>query len=119
MKPLERTFFRMSLVEQVGSGFKRIRDALQQDGQPEPLIKADKHWFSVTFKRGSPTGSQETSKMVLKLIKENPKITVKELADRLSISDRAIKKHLSNLRDQNHLIRIGGNFGGHWEVKDL
>ena len=63
------TFFRMSLVEQVGSGFKRIRDALQEAGQPEPQVKANEHWFSVTFVRieqesnqkGSPTGSQETS----------------------------------------------------------
>jgi ATP-dependent DNA helicase RecG len=34
------------------------------------------------------------------------------------MSDRAVKKHLRNLKQQGFLKRIGPDKGGHWEVVD-
>ena len=42
---------RMDLVENIGSGIKRIRDAISAYGLKPPLIQAEENWFSITFMR--------------------------------------------------------------------
>ncbi len=49
-------------------------------------------------------------------IKENPKITAKQLAKIMSISSRSIEKHIANLKKQGSLKRIGPDKGGYWEI---
>jgi ATP-dependent DNA helicase RecG len=43
---------------------------------------------------------------------------VEALAVSFGISERAIKKNLATLKASGQLRRVGGNFGGHWEVLD-
>ncbi len=42
---------RMDLVAEVGSGIKRIRDAISSYGLQPPIIETDGDWFSITFRR--------------------------------------------------------------------
>ncbi len=42
---------RMNLVENIGSGIKRIRDAVAAYGLKPPFIQAEDDWFSITFMR--------------------------------------------------------------------
>lgn len=42
---------RMNLVENIGSGIKRIRDAVAAYGLKPPIIQAEEDWFSITFMR--------------------------------------------------------------------
>jgi len=44
-------FFRMDVVEQPGSGIKRILDLSREYGTPEPVIETDNNWVTVTFPR--------------------------------------------------------------------
>ena len=41
--------YRMKLVEQIGSGIGRIRDACLEHGVREPTIKVSPDWLTVTF----------------------------------------------------------------------
>jgi hypothetical protein len=41
----------MDVVEQLGSGIKRILDLSREYGVPEPVIEADNNWVTVTFPR--------------------------------------------------------------------
>ena len=43
--------YRMRLVEQIGSGIQRIRDACSEYGVAEPLIEVSPDWVTVTFPR--------------------------------------------------------------------
>lgn len=43
--------YRMRLVEQIGSGIQRIRDACAEYGVAEPLIEVSPDWVTVTFPR--------------------------------------------------------------------
>ena len=45
---------RMELVENVGSGIKRIRDAMNEYGLRPPVIRPAETWFSLTFRRKGP-----------------------------------------------------------------
>ncbi|MFN6313843.1 MAG: HTH domain-containing protein [Planctomyces sp.] len=53
---------------------------------------------------------------MLKMIEGNPRISAQEMADSLTISERAIEKNLRSLREQGVIRRIGPANGGHWEI---
>ena len=43
--------YRMDVVENIGSGVRRIRDLCREHGVAEPVIDASEHWVTVTFPR--------------------------------------------------------------------
>ena len=52
-------------------------------------------------------------------VAENPRLTIKELSEKLGISDRTIKKHIAYLKEESLIERVGGKTHGHWQVKPL
>jgi len=50
------------------------------------------------------------------LIKANPKITTKELADKTGVYIKGIEWNIKELKDKGLLRRIGADRGGHWEM---
>lgn len=44
-------FHRMGMVEQIGSGIRRIRQECRDYGVAEPLIEVSEHWVTTTFAR--------------------------------------------------------------------
>jgi ATP-dependent DNA helicase RecG len=61
-------------------------------------------------------GSGKTAQSILNIMKEDPHVTVTELAEKLKVSERAINKQLTNLRSAGRISRIGGRKFGQWEV---
>ena len=129
-------FARMEKVERMGTGIKRMRDAMKAYGLPYPKIKSDT-FFGITFQRppyslreeekggqkvvrtgGQKQWSDLTSRQdeVLKLIADNPDISRKELSDKLGINPSAIQKHMEVLKVKKIIKRIGSAKGGHWEI---
>ena len=60
--------------------------------------------------------SQKNSDFILNKIKENPKISIEELAllSRLSVS--GVKKIVKKLKDENKMYREGPDKGGIWKI---
>ena len=54
---------------------------------------------------------------IIELIKENPKITRNELANKLNITSDGIKYNLGKLVNNDIIERIGPNNGGYWKIK--
>ena len=50
------------------------------------------------------------------MMRENPGVTIAELAQTIGISDRAVKKSIKKLKEGGLLRRVGPDKGGHWEV---
>jgi ATP-dependent DNA helicase RecG len=50
---------RMNLVEKIGSGLMRIRNAMQEYGLPDIELEADGNWFKIIFKRTRENINQE------------------------------------------------------------
>ena len=48
-------FHRMGMVEQIGSGIRRIRQECLDYGVAEPLIEVSEHWVTTTFRRPAVT----------------------------------------------------------------
>ena len=59
----------------------------------------------------------KTPDAVLMLIKNNPKITRKQIADTLQKDLRTIGRSIASLQKMRKLKRIGSNKSGHWQIK--
>ena len=63
------------------------------------------------------TNPTKTPDAVLMLIKNNPKITRKQIADTLQKDLRTIGRSIASLQQMRKLKRIGSNKSGHWQIK--
>jgi fido (protein-threonine AMPylation protein) len=76
------------------------------------LLKKDSEKSSEKNKKGS----EKSSEKIMRLIKANTQITIKELAEQIKLSTRAIEKNISKLKTENRIERIGSDKGGHWKI---
>ena len=66
---------------------------------------------------GSEVGNlTENQMMIVELMKINPKISAKKLADEIGISVRKIEENIAKLKKLDFIVRVGGT-RGYWEVK--
>ena len=55
---------------------------------------------------------------LLRLIRDNPKITIEELTFDLGVSERTVKNVLKSLEEEGLVKRVNGKKLGYWEVKN-
>ncbi|MCC7230623.1 MAG: putative DNA binding domain-containing protein [Fimbriimonadaceae bacterium] len=60
--------------------------------------------------------SGETSVNILNAVKENPNITIPQLAEHIGVTSRTIERNLQRLQENGRIKRVGPDKGGHWEV---
>ncbi len=53
---------------------------------------------------------------ILEMMKANSHISITQIATRLGITPRTIKRDISYLQANNKLKRIGSEKSGHWEI---
>ncbi len=113
---------RCSYIEKVGTGITRIREAVESDGRCEMSIKYDE-FYRVEFTQKFPETREETREEkenireeIIRLIKQNPTITQKELAQTVGLTPKGIEWHIKNLKNEGRLKRVGATKKGHWEV---
>jgi len=58
----------------------------------------------------------ETEREILQAVHNNRRVTIRELASAIGISENAVGKNLSKLKGKNLLRRVGPDKGGYWEV---
>ena len=63
-------------------------------------------------------GVEKSVEKIIRVMKENPQITVKELTGLVGLSRRGVEKNIKNLQEKGLLRRVGPDKGGHWEVID-
>ena len=63
-------------------------------------------------------GQKVTAKqaIVVDLIRKNPSMSRKDIADKLGINESAIQKHLDILKAKGVINRVGPDKGGYWKV---
>jgi ATP-dependent DNA helicase RecG len=130
-------FSRIHFGEKIGSGMGRMKMYCKNEGAPYPKIEfTDTHYY-IVFRPNtrylelagkeqkvinkSDHGAVEktveiTVEKILALIKDNPKITQRELMDKTGLSRRGIEWNLKKLKEEGLLSRIGPDKGGHWEL---
>lgn len=121
---------RIGLVERIGSGIVRMKNAMEEYGLNEPRFDINSNWFTIIFYRPSFVGVEKWSEkwyekgltereiQIITEIEKNARISVKGLAELLNINSSAVQKHLYKLKVKNILERIGPAKGGHWEIRE-
>jgi ATP-dependent DNA helicase RecG len=61
------------------------------------------------------TTQETTQEMILRLIKTNPAITRKGLAEKTGLTPDGVKYHLKKLREQGVIRHVGATKKGYWE----
>jgi ATP-dependent DNA helicase RecG len=60
--------------------------------------------------------SENSSEKILALLKADPELAAREIAETLGITQRAVEKQIAKLRDEGRIRRIGPAKGGRWEI---
>lgn len=129
----------LHLTEGRNTGFKKILDALEENGSPKPIFETDDdHSYFISrlfihkgFLKEEPKRSQkgakkepkrsqkeaERSSVILNLLRETPTMTQAMLMDRLKLSRKQVQKDIKELKEQGFLKREGSNRNGRWIVK--
>ncbi len=124
-KELIRVFKDVDLIENIGSGVLRILDAYDKS-----CFKFMDHFLRVSFKyRENPFKydqeiNQESDQKelsiiqnkIISLIKQNSKITQKEMGKILGVSREKIKYNIAILKDMNIIKREGSYKTGKWKI---
>jgi ATP-dependent DNA helicase RecG len=115
---------RVNLGEAIGSGITRINNSMKEYNL-KCEFKLTQNWFTIIFyrpiyKESSQESSQETVEKtvgkIIELIKNNSSITSLEIANKLELTERAIKKQISNLKKEGLLERTGSRKKGQWKI---
>ncbi len=101
------------LTGALGSGIKR---ALEAWPRIDFLDDRDGCLFTATVHRKAEKGSEISSEKILSLLKTEPDLSAREIAQKIGITPRAVEKQIAKLRKAGRLRRIGPAKGGHWEV---
>jgi ATP-dependent DNA helicase RecG len=129
-------FFRAGEIEAWGRGVQRMVDACKSAGNPKPKITYEPSdlWVEFPFspdylqilstpaepagmpEKGSVKSSVKSSVKILGLLRDNPAMTIPEMAETLGVSTRAVEKTIRKLQENESLRRVGPDKGGRWEV---
>ena len=142
-RAIANAFSYMKIIEKWGSGIPRIIRECQEYGIPEPeLIDFDGDFRINMYRQpllsqagtigtncgtigtnsdtiGTINGIKVTSpeERVLTIMKQNAKVTQKELQKELGVSLRTVKRMIAELQDKGYIVRSGNNRSGEWIVK--
>lgn len=127
---LQDMFIAIGRGEHLGSGADIIEKGWKENGWPEPELKetfgAQTDGVELTLRlgtvstpvteHGSETSSERYAEKIKELMRRDSKITQKNIAVILGVSDRWVEKITKKLRESGDIRRKGGRFGGEWEV---
>ena len=66
--------------------------------------------------KSSGKSSRKTGDRILALVKDEPSLSIPEMASALGITSRAVEKQIRQLKAMGRLRRAGPAKGGHWEI---
>ncbi len=130
--PILAKLFRMvKLAENAGFGFDKIEENWKAYNSTVPdyqiefdsvvvnfNINLEQRKSEKTVEKNVEKTVEKTVEKIISLIKENPKITSKQIEIETKLSRRGVEYNLDKLKKKGKLKRIGPAKGGHWEVID-
>ena len=119
--------------ERLGSGADIIRQGWKENGWPEPELhehygsNTDRVELTLRLKNVSVPITEHSSdssvissvinaEAVKDMMRKNSKVTHKQMAEALGITERGAEKITKRMRESGDIVRKGGRHGGWWEV---
>lgn len=127
---LAAAFRRMNIIEQWGTGVQRIFAACQHAGVKPPSFCLSGDSLCVSFRR-IPTSAQTRSRAsaipgrpdslrlqekIMKMIRKNPQLSTKQIADALCVTPSRADYHLRKMQQAHAIVREGSKKTGSWAI---
>jgi ATP-dependent DNA helicase RecG len=127
---LARVFHELKLMEQWGSGYKRMVEACEKGGYPEPKWEELSSAMRVTFyphpisrtekeSQATHTPESERKDLILSFFKDGKSLPFREIYVRLApldISERMLRYDLAHLKKEGLLISEGKGRATQWKI---
>jgi ATP-dependent DNA helicase RecG len=127
-------FYYSGQIERWGRGINKIKIECKKEGVSKPFFRNKGIFFEVKFVRnqiytdnsgginggindGINDGINEIQTRLIGVIRENPVVTVPELAEKVGIAYRTVERNLKFLKDNGIIEREGAKKKGKWIVK--
>lgn len=130
---IARTLYYSKDIESFGSGLKRIDDACKAAGVKYEYNQLKSGFVIIFYREQFDTDdtqddtqgdTQETTisnndidenveDKIINLIKENSKISTKDMSEKIGISTSTIKRKIKLM---NNIKYVGSGYSGHWEI---
>jgi ATP-dependent DNA helicase RecG len=123
-KLIANVFYRSGQIEAWGRGTLKILDDARKGSYPDPEFEYFENGILVRFEKKAFEEAQQIPDVseikhadsILQLIKRNPKITIAEMAQALSVSTSTINRVLSILLESQIAKRDGTKKNGGWSL---
>lgn len=122
-------FREIGLADELGSGMIKLLKYTKaySNGIPKliegdifkteiPLVRIEETTNSTILTTTLTTVLTETQQQIIRLIKENNKITREEIANKIGITKSGVQYNLNILKKNNYIRRVGKTYKGHWEI---
>lgn len=125
---------RVGYIEKAGTGISRIKDEIKKHGLGKVKFSYDGYFFTVVFTREQEKNLRasldemsekmsekmsemsEMSEIILELIKIDPKISARKIADKLNITSRTAERYIATIKNLGKLKRVGTARNGFWQI---
>lgn len=118
---LSEIFLQLHISEKSGRGVPKI---IEMYGKDAFSLRENSIVVTIPFQRVNKVGEKVGDKKPLNArrqtivseMRDNPNITTVELHNLLGISETAIEKNISFLKENGYIERIGSSRAGYWKV---
>lgn len=119
---------RTDFMEKAGTGIKRVTNACIENGNDFHFDFSDSFWITLqsNHKKNVPENVPENAPenvpekrliLIMELIKLDASVSMLDLAKKIGVDHKTIKRDIAKLKNLGLLKRIGPAKGGHWEVR--
>lgn len=121
---LANIFFKCGAVESWGRGYRNIEKICQESNSKLPVPEENSEGLQVICLASSeylaqvPNNCPKVAEQTYLAICKNPKASNKDLQAILSLSARAVGKHIAMLKKAGLIERIGSNKNGYWKITE-
>ena len=127
---LADVFNRLGYMERKGSGFEKIISGyefqINYSKEKKPSFRSDRYQFTVIMPNlnygiekidiSDVNSDVNLRSQIREAIKENPKVTQRELVGKLGVSFRQVQQNMAEMVSAGEISRIGSKRSGYWQV---
>lgn len=124
-KSLVQALAYMNFIEDWGSGIPRVCAELKAAGLKDLEIT---EWPNavrmVIFRQNArkvavSDGKKEKSEQIVDVMRNNPNISVAAIVTAIGGGKRSVERLIAELKKNGAIKRVGGPYGGHWEIVEM
>lgn len=107
------------MASNLNRGISRVQEELKENENPKAVFEFDKPGtFVVNVKDAifEAETREETREKIIRLILADNNITTEKLANEIGITEKGVEYHLSKLKKDKVLKRVGARKDGYWEI---